>query len=126
MQQFLNWLKRPLHAILLGVLVLLFLCVCMGLVGALVSGSPKEQPGQEMEAPQSGMITPSLLPTILKVPSTPTPIRTSSKPESAQTKSVYYANCAAVRAAGKAPLYRGQPGYRSGLDRDGDGVACDR
>lgn len=38
---------------------------------------------------------------------------------------VYYANCAAVRAAGAAPLYRGQPGYRSGLDRDGDGVACE-
>ncbi len=37
----------------------------------------------------------------------------------------YYANCDAVRAAGKAPLYRGQPGYRSGLDRDGDGVACE-
>jgi hypothetical protein len=39
--------------------------------------------------------------------------------------SVYYANCDAVRAAGKAPLYRGQPGYRAGLDRDNDGVACE-
>lgn len=38
---------------------------------------------------------------------------------------VYYANCDAVRAAGAAPLYRGQPGYRSGLDRDNDGVACE-
>ncbi len=38
---------------------------------------------------------------------------------------VFYANCAAVRAAGKAPLYRGQPGYRSPLDRDGDGIACE-
>ncbi|AVL99792.1 deoxyribonuclease [Gordonia iterans] len=38
---------------------------------------------------------------------------------------VYYKNCAAVRAAGKAPLYRGQPGYSSTLDRDGDGVACE-
>jgi beta-lactam-binding protein with PASTA domain len=37
----------------------------------------------------------------------------------------YYKNCDAVRAAGKAPIYRGQPGYRSGLDRDGDGKACD-
>jgi hypothetical protein len=35
-----------------------------------------------------------------------------------------YANCTAVRAAGKAPLRRGQPGYRAGLDRDGNGVAC--
>ena len=38
---------------------------------------------------------------------------------------VYYANCTAVRNAGKAPLYRGQPGYRPGLDRDNDGVACE-
>lgn len=37
----------------------------------------------------------------------------------------YYANCAAVRAAGAAPLYAGQPGYRSKLDGDRDGVACE-
>ena len=30
-----------------------------------------------------------------------------------------------ARAAGAAPLYRGQAGYSSRLDRDGDGVACE-
>ncbi|WIM68803.1 excalibur calcium-binding domain-containing protein [Corynebacterium breve] len=40
-------------------------------------------------------------------------------------QSTYYANCAAARAAGVAPLYTGSPGYRSGLDRDGDGIACE-
>ena len=39
---------------------------------------------------------------------------------------VYYSSCAEARDAGAAPLYRGEPGYRSGLDRDGDGIACDR
>jgi hypothetical protein len=39
--------------------------------------------------------------------------------------SVYYANCTAAKAAGAAPIYRGQPGYRSALDRDKDGVACE-
>jgi len=39
--------------------------------------------------------------------------------------SVYYANCTAARAAGAAPIYRGQPGYRPALDRDGDGIACE-
>ncbi|MBM7277115.1 DUF1524 domain-containing protein [Gordonia rubripertincta] len=39
--------------------------------------------------------------------------------------SAYYANCSAARAAGAAPLYAGQPGYRAKLDRDGDGVACE-
>ena len=37
----------------------------------------------------------------------------------------FYANCAAVRAAGAAPIYAGDPGYSSDLDRDGDGVACE-
>ena len=36
-----------------------------------------------------------------------------------------YRNCREARAAGAAPLYRGQPGYGSHLDRDGDGVACE-
>lgn len=38
---------------------------------------------------------------------------------------VYYQNCAAVRAAGKAPLHVGDPGYCSKLDRDHDGIACE-
>jgi hypothetical protein len=38
----------------------------------------------------------------------------------------YYANCAAVRAAGAAPIYAGQPGYSRSLDRDGDGVGCEK
>jgi hypothetical protein len=39
--------------------------------------------------------------------------------------STYYANCTAARAAGAAPVRRGQPGYGSHLDRDGDGIGCD-
>jgi hypothetical protein len=39
--------------------------------------------------------------------------------------SVYYPNCKAARAAGAAPIYAGQPGYRPGLDRNGNGVACE-
>jgi hypothetical protein len=44
---------------------------------------------------------------------------------STQPPAPYYANCAAVRDAGVAPIYRGQPGYGAHLDRDGDGVACE-
>jgi hypothetical protein len=39
--------------------------------------------------------------------------------------SVYYSNCSAARAAGAAPVYVGEPGYASHLDRDGDGVGCE-
>jgi Excalibur calcium-binding domain len=40
-------------------------------------------------------------------------------------RSVYYRGCNEVRAAGRAPLYRGDPGYRDGMDGDGDGIACE-
>lgn len=36
-----------------------------------------------------------------------------------------FANCAAARAAGAAPVRRGDPGYGSHLDRDGDGIGCE-
>lgn len=38
---------------------------------------------------------------------------------------VYYPNCRAAWAAGAAPLYRGEPGYRPEMDGDGDGIACE-
>lgn len=56
----------------------------------------------------------------------PEPVQPAPPPEpAAPAQSVYYANCTAARAAGAAPLYAGTPGYRSQLDRDGDGVACE-
>ncbi|MET3528086.1 MULTISPECIES: excalibur calcium-binding domain-containing protein [Phenylobacterium] len=36
-----------------------------------------------------------------------------------------YPNCAAARAAGAAPVRRGEPGYGPHLDRDNDGVGCE-
>ncbi len=50
---------------------------------------------------------------------TPTPTTPTSP------GNVYYKNCDAVRAAGAAPLYKGQPGYSTSLDRDRNGVACE-
>ncbi|MDH2443471.1 excalibur calcium-binding domain-containing protein [Amnibacterium sp. CER49] len=50
---------------------------------------------------------------------------TSGSGSSSGSSDVYYANCSAARAAGAAPLHTGDAGYRSGLDRDGDGVACE-
>ncbi|MDA3624503.1 excalibur calcium-binding domain-containing protein [Saccharopolyspora sp. WRP15-2] len=55
-------------------------------------------------------------------PPAPTPEEKSGGGDSSST---YYPNCTAARKAGAAPLYAGEPGYRSGLDRDHDGVACE-
>lgn len=55
----------------------------------------------------------------------------STRPVAARPQSVSrsvggaYANCAAARAAGAAPVRRGEAGYGSHLDRDNDGVACE-
>lgn len=60
----------------------------------------------------------------------PGPTATASTPAAStpltgvRATPVVYKNCAEVRAAGKAPLHRGDPGYSSALDRNGDGEAC--
>lgn len=57
------------------------------------------------------------------------PHRTSgraARPASTVTGSGWsYRNCAEARRAGAAPLRRGQPGYGTHMDGDGDGIACE-
>lgn len=36
-----------------------------------------------------------------------------------------FTNCAEARAAGAAPVRRGDPGYGTHLDRDNDGIGCE-
>lgn len=43
----------------------------------------------------------------------------------ASASSWSYRNCAQARAAGAAPIRRGEPGYGAHMDGDGDGVACE-
>ncbi|OFT77200.1 hypothetical protein HMPREF3104_02850 [Corynebacterium sp. HMSC30G07] len=43
-----------------------------------------------------------------------------------QQPSAYYRNCRAVWDAIGGPIHAGQPGYDSHLDRDGDGVGCEK
>ena len=37
----------------------------------------------------------------------------------------FYRSCAAMRLAGVAPRRLGQPGFRTALDRNGNGLACE-
>lgn len=78
---------------------------------------PRTQPQQ---APQPAPQT--VQPRTPKAPHVPMP---APKPKS-ESGSIFYKNCAAARAAGAAPVHRGEPGYASHLDRDGDGTGCDR
>ena len=65
--------------------------------------------------------------TVVPEPTTAPPTEAAVVPETKPEPKAdaYYKNCDAARAAGVAPLLRGEPGYRSALDRDNDGVACE-
>ncbi|WP_308128215.1 GmrSD restriction endonuclease domain-containing protein [Modestobacter italicus] len=49
----------------------------------------------------------------------------SAEPSTAETSTEPFPNCEAVRAAGAAPLHRGDPGWSDRMDGDGDGTACE-
>lgn len=51
--------------------------------------------------------------------------RVSSTPP-APTSPVSFTNCTQARAAGYSNIRRGEPGYAPKLDRDDDGIACER
>ena len=55
---------------------------------------------------------------------TPLPFPDAAEPASGGSD-LHFGDCSEARAAGVAPMFRGDPGYAPHLDRDGDGVACE-
>lgn len=96
------WMTRAEHDAIAGIL-------------AGCPGEPLPSGGSAGTVEVTGTKSTSAAPTAKK-----TPKKTTQK-----AADVYYANCAAARAAGAAPVHRGDPGYSSRLDRDGDGVGCE-
>jgi hypothetical protein len=82
--------------------------------------------------PAETTVTP---PELADVPTTTEPLPDEPDPtlveepapaeDPAPAPEAYYSDCAEARAAGAAPLHVDEPGYRPGLDRDDDGVACE-
>ena len=133
----------------------LAIAVCGGLAGCGVpsvadgTGSPTPAPSPTPTPTPTPRPTPT--PTPSPIPTTQAPTQEPSTPPETQEpeptpepdtqaggggaapapapeqkqESTYYPNCKAARAAGAAPLYRGDPGYREELDRDRDGIACE-
>jgi len=77
--------------------------------------------------PSGSTVPPSPAPAAVAEPApAPAPARAPLvAPAPAPAADVYYANCTAARAAGAAPVHIGDPGYRTGLDRDRDGIGCE-
>lgn len=85
-----------------------------GLVPVTPSGETQESKPEPTPAPTTP--APSPQPTTTPAPATSVP---------APKVDVYYANCTEARAAGAAPLFEGEPGYRLAMDGDKDGIACE-
>ncbi|MEL1249084.1 excalibur calcium-binding domain-containing protein [Aurantiacibacter gilvus] len=62
---------------------------------------------------------------LLSASDEPTEDVAQAAPQQLMSTDVYYRYCDDARAAGAAPIYRGEPGYRDALDADNDGVACE-
>lgn len=76
--------------------------------------------------PVEAVPNPNLPNPSLPNPNLPNPdVPTAELPAPPADVGAYYSNCAEARAAGAAPIRAGEPGYRSELDRNGDGVACE-
>ncbi|MEU4801128.1 excalibur calcium-binding domain-containing protein [Actinosynnema sp. NPDC023587] len=85
-----------------------------------VAPPPPPTPEPVPEPPPAPPVQQTVAPPPRQTVAPPRPVAPAPPP------SAYYANCTDAKAAGAAPLYAGQPGYRAGLDRDGDGVACEK
>lgn len=55
----------------------------------------------------------------------PLAIESARADPTAVEQSVHYSSCKDARAADKAPIRAGEPGYRPELDANGDGIACE-
>lgn len=92
--------------------------------------SPAPAPSTEAPAPapvQAAPVAPvAPAPAPVQQQPAPAPVAPAPAPVAPAPSSVYYANCTAARAAGAAPIYIGQPGYRPALDADHDGIACEK
>jgi hypothetical protein len=123
--------------VLIGIVVVALLLLVVGIIGSIVDPAPKAPDSPPLPSPSptrsapattrapSPSVTPSLSKSPTQAPEpSPTPSSVPRTSEAAVPET-YYENCAAVRAAGAAPIHRGDPGYSSDLDRDGDGIACE-
>lgn len=52
-------------------------------------------------------------------------VSTGMMRERAPQEGDHWRGCNDARAAGTVPIYRGEPGYRTAMDGDSDGIACE-
>lgn len=80
-------------------------------------------PAANLPLASSAAVLPPVAPV---VPTTTVAINPPAPIPTVPQSSVNYGSCADAKAAGAAPIYQGEPGYSAKLDRDKDGIACDK
>ncbi|MBF1031071.1 MAG: excalibur calcium-binding domain-containing protein [Candidatus Nanosynbacter sp.] len=78
---------------------------------------PQPAPRQAAPTPAAPQPAPTAPPRPRPRPATPAP---------APSAELHFSSCKEARAAGYSHMRRGEPGYSPHLDRDGDGIACDK
>lgn len=109
--------RRSRTPLWLGAGIVGLLVVIGGVVGLSRGGAP---PAAAVAVSTSTTSTPAPRPVV----DAPTVTPSATPTPTPKPTAVYYKNCGVALAEGAAPILRGQPGYRTGLDPDGDGVAC--
>lgn len=116
--------RISVFSILIPLFLIGSLASCSGSAGSketpatpsVVKTAPaKSSPAPVIPEPKETPVAPA--------PVVPAPV--APAPAAPKTE-VSYASCAAAKAAGAAPIQSGQPGYSKKLDKDGDGIACDK
>ena len=78
---------------------------------------PQPAPRQAAPTPAAPQPAPTAPPRPRPHPATPAP---------APSAELHFSSCKEARAAGYSHMRRGEPGYSPHLDRDNDGIACDK
>ena len=81
--------------------------------------------GAALVGASGGFVWANLPAKIQLAPNAPGVVAAEPRAQPIATALVRYSGCNEVRALGKDPLYRGDPGYREEMDGDSDGVACE-
>ena len=91
---------------------------------AAAAAKARQQQQQARPQPAPRQVAPA--------PAAPQPAPTASPrprpaaPAPAPPAELHFSSCKEARAAGYSHMRRGEPGYSPHLDRDGDGIACDK
>jgi len=84
---------------------------------AAAAAKARQQQARPQPAPRQVAPAPQPAPTASPRPATPSPTPPAE---------LRFSSCKEARAAGYSHMRRGEPGYSPHLDRDGDGIACDK